>query len=73
LRLSPHLGPVARQILRHHPKTLDLIKNTDGFRKALLTTDKVRGTDLQAIALLMGHGSAATTVEHYIHVLDWWT
>jgi integrase len=73
LRLSPHLGPVARQILRHHPKTLELIKDTDGFRMALLATDRVQGTDLQAIALLMGHGSAATTVEHYIHILDWWT
>jgi hypothetical protein len=33
---------------------------------------RVTEVDLQAIALLLGHGSAATSLEHYLHVLDWY-
>jgi len=32
----------------------------------------IRGSDLAAIALLMGHGASATTCEFYLHVLDWY-
>lgn len=43
----------------------------DRFRRDLFRAG-IRGSDLQAIALLMGHGASATTAEHYLHVLDWY-
>lgn len=42
------------------------------FRNRLFCSEKISAFDLQAIALLLGHGSAATSLEHYIHVLDWY-
>jgi hypothetical protein len=51
---------------------LEEIRGSEKFRKDLFGTDAIRGSDLQAIALLMGHGSSATTLEHYLHVLDWY-
>jgi integrase len=72
LKLSPALHPVARRILHRHPVMLEEIRGSEKFRKDLFGTDAIRGSDLQAIALLMGHGSSATTLEHYLHVLDWY-
>jgi integrase len=74
LRLWPGLHQIANHMLRGKAgeETRKLIATSDTFRKDLLHTDKVTGEDLKAIALLMGHGSAATTIEHYIHVLDWY-
>ena len=72
LKLSPALHPVARRVLHRHPLTRQWICNTERFRKDLFGTTQIRGSDLQAIALLMGHGSSATTLEHYLHVLDWY-
>jgi hypothetical protein len=40
--------------------------------RARLLGDDVTEADLQGIALILGHGSAATSLEHYIHVLDWY-
>jgi len=75
LRLWPELHEVARQVLRYHPRTLEWIagvdRNPEQFRLDLFNAG-IRGSDLQAIALLMGHGASATTCEHYLHVLDWY-
>lgn len=77
LRLWPELHEFARQVFRYHPQTLEWIAgadtNPEQFRLDLFKVTGIRGSDLQAIALLMGHGAAATTAEHYLHVLDWTT
>jgi hypothetical protein len=55
-------------------KTLEwLTEVRDGksFRERLFGTSEIRSLDLQAVAHLLGHGSSATSVEHYIHSLDW--
>jgi integrase len=55
-------------------KTLEwLTEARDGksFRERLFGTSEIRSLDLQAVAHLLGHGSPATSVEHYIHSLDW--
>ncbi len=72
LKLWKAMHPVARKILHRHPETLTWINNTEDFRIELFGTNRIRGMDLQAIALLMGHGSSATTLEHYLHVMDWY-
>jgi integrase len=72
LKLWPALHPVARRILHRHPETLREIRGSEAFRRRLFGTDRLRGSDLQAIALLLGHGSSATSLEHYLHVLDWY-
>jgi integrase len=76
LRLWPELHEFAHQALRYHPLTLAWIACTDAnpeqFRKDLFRVASIRGSDLQAIALLMGHGASATTCEHYLHVMDWY-
>jgi hypothetical protein len=77
LRLWPELWEVAREVFRQHPLTLEWIAGTDAnpgqFRLDLFKVAGIRGSDLQAIALLMGHGAAATSSEHYLHVQDWYT
>jgi integrase len=72
LKLWPALHPMARRILHRQPETLKWISGCEKFRRDLFGTDAIRGSDLQAIALLMGHGSSATTLEHYLHVMDWY-
>lgn len=69
LKLQGHLLPVARCVLEGHPLTLEWIGEKD-FRDRLLQSN-IHGSDLQAIALLLGHGSGAVSVEHYLHVLEW--
>lgn len=76
LKLWPELGDVGRQVFRYHPQTLAWIAGTganrEQFRLDLFKAEGIRGSDLQAIALLMGHGASATTAEHYLHVIDWY-
>jgi len=72
LKLWPELHLVARRIFHRHPETLAEIAGCEKFRQDLFGTDRIRGSDLQGIALLMGHGSAATTLEHYLHLVDWY-
>jgi hypothetical protein len=66
---------VAKQVFRYHKQTLEWITgdvtNPERFRHDLFKVTGIRGSDLQAIALLMGHGASATTAEHYLHVVDW--
>jgi integrase len=73
LKLWPALHPVGRQVFRNHPEMLAWFDEPESFRRQLFGTPATTGSDLQAIAILMGHGRAATTLEHYIHVLDWYT
>lgn len=77
LRLWPELHQFARQVFRYHPRTLAWILGAENdperFRRDLFKVASIRGSDLQAIALLMGHGASATTAEHYLHVVDWYT
>ena len=75
LRLWPELHGFASQVFRHHPQTLAWIAgqeaNPERFRLDLFRIG-IRGSDLAAIALLMGHGASATTCEHYLSVMDWY-
>lgn len=75
LRLWPELHGFASQVFRHHPQTLAWIVGQEAtperFRLDLFRIG-IRGSDLAAIALLMGHGASATSCEHYIHVFDWY-
>lgn len=73
LKLWPALHSVARHVFRHHPATVAWFDEPESFRRRLFGTSAIRRSDLQAIALLMGHGGPATTLEHYIHVLDWYS
>lgn len=70
LKLLGHLLPVARCVFERHPLTLEWV-DRPGFRNELLGTDQIRGSDFQICAFLLGHGSSAVTVEHYLHVLEW--
>lgn len=72
LKLWPELHLVARRLFHRHPETLAWIADCEQFRKELFGTCAIRGNDLQAVALLMGHGSAATTLEHYLHLVDFY-
>lgn len=73
LRLWPELHGIARHIFGKKAKaTLQwVIEDSKHFRERLMGFS-VTEVDLQAIALLLGHGSAATSLEHYVHVLDWY-
>jgi integrase len=73
LKLWPALHSVARHVFHHHPATVAWFDEPESFRRQLFRTSAISGSDLQAIALLMGHGGPATTLEHYIHVLDWYS
>ncbi len=70
LKLQKNLSPVARCVFENHPLTLEWF-DKPGFRTELLGTDQIRGSDIQICAFLLGHGSGAVTVEHYLHVLEW--
>jgi len=74
LKLWPGLHEVANQVFKdHHPKTLEEIRDTEKFRFDLMGTTEIRGEDIQICALLLGHGSGAVSMHHYLHVLWWWT
>jgi hypothetical protein len=73
LKLWPDLHLVTRHVFHRHPETVAWFDDPESFRRQLFGTSAIRGYDLQAIVLLMGHGSSATTLEHYIHVLDWYS
>lgn len=71
LRLWPAL---AQRVIEFFPgencrKTREWIRS-ETFRQDLFGTDRITQGDLQGLALLMGHGSAAVSLEHYTHVLD---
>ena len=73
LRLWPELHAIARHIFGKKAKaTLQwIIEDSKHFRERLMGCS-VTEVDLQAVALLLGHGAAATSLEHYVHVLDWY-
>jgi integrase len=60
-----------QRFFRHHPETLTWLAERDSFRKKLFGTQDITSLDLQAVALLLGHGDPETSVEHYIHSNDW--
>jgi integrase len=75
LKLWPELHKIARHVLKQDAtKTIDWIegRGSGSFRNKLFGNMHVTEADLQAIALLMGHGSAATSLANYLHVLDWY-
>lgn len=73
LRLWPALGAGASDFLRGERNRLTREWIRPGsFRQDLFGTGNVTEGDLQGIALLMGHGSAAVSLEHYTHVLDFY-
>lgn len=65
-RMAPHI--MNRQ---RHAQTLQWIGD-GAFRESLFGTNRVIESDIQAISVLMGHGAGAVSLEHYIHVLDWY-
>jgi integrase len=73
LRLWPELHAIAQHIFGKKAKAILqwVIEDSKHFRERLMGSS-VTEVDLQAIALLLGHGSAATSLEHYVHVLDWY-
>jgi integrase len=73
LRLWPELHAIARHIFGKKAKaTLKwVIEDSKHFRERLMGCS-VTEVDMQAVALLLGHGAAATSLEHYVHVLDWY-
>ncbi len=73
-RLLPQTQGFAKVFLKRHPLTAEWLTNKNArqqFRTLLFGTDQVHRADLQAVAHLLGHSSPATTVEHYVHCLDW--
>jgi integrase len=73
LKLWPALGEMAAAFLRGKENQLTRQWIQPGnFRQELFGTECVVEGDLQAVALLMGHGSAAVSLEHYTHVLDFY-
>jgi integrase len=71
LKLWPSLHRVARKVFRNQPETLAWIGETHSFRQAFYSSDKIGSSDLQAIAYLLGHGSSAVSLQHYLHCADW--
>lgn len=73
LKLWPALGACASEFLRGKENRLTRQWIQPGnFRQELFGTESIVEGDLQAVALLMGHGSAAVSLEHYTHVLDFY-
>lgn len=70
-KLLPNCSRFAADFLHLHPETLRWIGERECLRNQLFGTFDVRRLDIQAIAHLLGHGSPATSVEHYVHSLDW--
>jgi integrase len=71
LKLWPGCARVFVHLLSgRHIKTKEWLQDSS-FRADLFGTG-ITASDMQAIALLMGHGSAATSLEHYTHVLDFY-
>jgi site-specific recombinase XerD len=70
-KLLPNTTPFARAFLTRHPKTLEWLDDRHVFREQLFGTLDITSLDLKAVAHLLGHGSSTTSVEHYIHSLDW--
>lgn len=56
----------------NHPLTVRWLADRDDLRLQLFGTSEITALDLQAIALLLGHGSPEVTLEHYIHSMDWY-
>ena len=71
-RLLPDMSQTAEILLHRHPKTLAWLADGENFRKQLFGTSGLRGLDFEAVAHLLGHSSPGTSVEHYIHCLDWY-
>jgi integrase len=72
-KLLPNTAGFVRGFFgERHEKTVKWLEEDRGvFRKQLFGTSEIKGLDFQAVAHLLGHGSPATSVEHYIHSLDW--
>jgi integrase len=70
-KLLPNTTSFVRGFMVRHPKTLEWLEDGHAFREKLFGTSDVKGLDLKSIAHLLGHGSPAISVEHYIHSLDW--
>jgi integrase len=70
-KLLPNTSSFVRGFLKLHPKTIEWFEDRQGLREHLFGTGDVKGLDLTAVSHLLGHGSAATSFEHYIHSLDW--
>ena len=71
-RLLPNMQMVASRLFGTHPKTTAWLQNRDEFRQQLFGTLAIRSVDFEAVAHLLGHSSPGTSVEHYIHCLDWY-
>jgi integrase len=70
-KLLPNTTSFARTFLVRHPKTIKWLEDREDFRAQLFGTPDIRSLDITAVAHLLGHAGPATSVEHYIHSLDW--
>ena len=57
------------EVFRHLPRTYEWLKGSD-LRRQLGTSELVASDDVWMVAVLAGHGSPATSLEHYCHCLD---
>jgi site-specific recombinase XerD len=70
-KLLPNMTSFVRGFLKRHPRTLEWLEDRHALREQLFGTSDITSLDLKAVAHILGHGSSATSVEHYIHSLDW--
>jgi integrase len=54
-----------------HPRTREWLQSGHDLRLKLFGNAQIRKHDLAGIAHMLGHGSPAISVEHYVHCLDW--
>lgn len=58
-------------IFEHHPETQSWLADNAAFKQYLYASQDPTRKHLYTLSLLMGHASPETTLEHYIHCMDY--
>lgn len=58
-------------IFEHHPETQSWLADNVAFKQYLFASQEPTRKHLYTLSLLMGHASPETTLEHYIHCMDY--
>jgi integrase len=56
-----------------HPRTEEWLQTGHDLRLKLFGNSQIRKHDFAGIAHMLGHGSPAISLEHYVHCLDWYS